>query len=104
MKNAEIVILPAQAGTKLLKVVLKGDLTIKNSSEIREQILGNIKDINTLEIQTEEVTSIDLAFYQLLISFKKLFNQSEKNIIISLIIPEELEDLLKNGGLDINLN
>jgi anti-anti-sigma regulatory factor len=104
MKNAEIILLPGTAEAKLLKVVLKGDLTIKNADKIRTQILGNIKDINTLEIQTEEVSSIDLAFYQLLISLKKLFSQSKKTIVFSLIIPEEFEDLLKNAGLDINLN
>ncbi len=104
MKNAEIIILPGEKGSDSLKVVIKGELTINNTSEIREAILGNIKNINMLEIQTEDVSSIDLTFYQFLISLKKTFSQDERKILISLIIPEESEDLLKNAGLDINLN
>lgn len=104
MKNAEIIILPGEKGSDSLKVVIKGELTINNTSEIREAILGNIKNINMLEIQTEDVSSIDLTFYQFMISLKKTFSQDERKILISLIIPEESEDLLKNAGLDINLN
>lgn len=104
MKNAEIIVLPGEKGSDALKVILKGELTINNMAEIRETILANIKNNNSLEIQTEDVSSIDLTFYQLLISLKKTFSQNEKKILISLIIPEECEDLLKNAGLDINLN
>ncbi len=78
MKNAEIIVLPGEKGSDALKVLIKGELTINNTAEIREAILGNIKNSNTLEIQTEDVSSIDLTFYQFLISLKKTFAQNEK--------------------------
>lgn len=104
MKNAEVIFLSGEGGDKSLKVVLKGELTIKNTDEIREQVLAKIKDFYIVEIQTEEVNTIDLTFYQFLISMKKLFQKTGKKVSIYLIIPESCEELLKNAGLDINLN
>jgi ABC-type transporter Mla MlaB component len=104
MKNAEILFFPGKKGSMSLKVILKGELTLKNAFEAWDQMVGKLQGINTFEIQTEDVTSVDLAFYQLLISLKKQFQQSGQSISVFLNIPESSEELLKNAGLDINLN
>jgi ABC-type transporter Mla MlaB component len=104
MKNAEILFFPGKKGSKSLKVILKGELTLKNAFEAWDQMVRKLQGINTFEIQTEDVTSVDLAFYQLLISLKKQFQQSGKSLSVFLNIPESCEELLKNAGLDINLN
>jgi len=104
MKNIEILFMPGKRGSKFLKAVIKGELTLKNTFEARDQILEKLQGINTFEIQTEDVSAVDLSFYQLLISLKRQFQQSGKSISVFLNIPESSEELLKNAGLDINLN
>ncbi len=103
MKNAHLIFSPGNdAGT--IEVLINGDLTIQNIPDFQERIMGQVKNHNVIEVIVDEVTAIDLAFYQFLLSMKKTFELSAKQFKVLYNLPEDFEKLFENSGLKLNSN
>jgi len=53
------------------RLVLTGDLSIRNAQAIHQQILDARERVSSLEIALEDVTSVDLALFQILFSLQR---------------------------------
>lgn len=70
------------------RLVLTGDLSIRNAQAIHQQILDARERVSSLEIALEDVTSVDLALFQILFSLQRdgsscvHFSVSENDTVI----------------------
>lgn len=103
MKNAQIIFSTGQ-DTDSIEILINGELTIQNVPDFKERIMGLAANKANIEIIADEVTSMDLPFYQLMLAMKKSFEQSSKRFTIIYQLPDDLEKLFVNSGLYLNFN
>jgi len=103
MKNAHIIFSPGK-DADTMEVLMNGDLTIQNVPDFHKRIMGQVNYHKVIEVIAEEVTAIDLAFYQLMLSMKKTFESSSKQFKVVYILPGDLENIFLNSGLIMNSN
>lgn len=103
MKNAQIIFSTGQDPDSI-EILINGELTIQNVPDFKERIMGLAANKANIEIIADEVTSMDLPFYQLMLSMKKSFEQSSKRFTIIYRLPDDLEKLFINSGLYLNSN
>ncbi len=58
------------------QLVLTGDLSIRNAQAIHQQILDARERVSSLEIALKDVTSVDLALFQILLSLQRYGSSS----------------------------
>jgi anti-anti-sigma regulatory factor len=103
MKNAHIIFSPGKNDNSI-EVLINGDLTIANVPDFKERIVGQVSNKEIIEVIVDDVNAVDLAFYQFLVSMKKTFEASSKQLKVLYSLPEDIEKLFINSGLDLNSN
>ena len=79
MKNAQLTCI-APLGSEPARIVIEGELTIRNAAAVLE-------------------VDLDLAFVQVLLALRKTAGITEKKMTIELDVCEDLSVLLKRSGL-----
>lgn len=103
MKNAEINFINDPDNQDKLHIIFSGELTISNTPDFKELIMQRVNSTKALTITTREVESIDLSFYQLLLSIKKTLQEQEKTVNLNLSLPAEEKELMMQAGFETNL-
>ncbi len=102
MKNAEISFDSDPENPQVLNIEFSGELNISNTPAFRDLLIQKLKNKTGINITTNGVESLDLSFYQLLLSIKKTFQEKEKPINIHLKLPAENEELLRQAGFEMD--
>jgi ABC-type transporter Mla MlaB component len=90
--------------TNTQRIVLKGDLSIRNAVNIKKKIRATKLTKENVKIQIIDVDNVDLTFIQLLISLKNSLIELGKNVEISSELPENAELLIRNSGFNKVMN
>ncbi len=82
-------------------VVLEGQLTIRNAGLIKTELLKVLTDSQKkLKLVLENVTKIDIAFFQLLIALQKSAVILNKEVSLDVGTDNKLKSAIKNSGLE----
>lgn len=96
-KNIEI----NQQNQETVSLNFSNNLTIDEASDIKEALSEIINKGENILIKGKGISNIDLTFVQLLKSFERTCIKEGKNISIDLEIPEEVQALLANSGIQL---
>lgn len=91
-EDYNILTVPEKDKTKL---IIEGNLVLKNAEKIKIQLTTLLKEEFELEFIVRNVKDIDLTFLQLLVSLNNVFKDKMK-VIMSL--SNELKTLVSNSG------
>ena len=86
----------ASPTTETLKLI--GDLTIERAQELHQKLLTSLHHTTQLTITFEEVTSVDLAFLQLLCAAHRTAVRAGKTMRLDLSRPEVLQRAVQAVG------
>ncbi|MCD6090685.1 MAG: anti-sigma factor antagonist [Bacteroidales bacterium] len=98
MDNYSISMIPNQEMESSGLLELKGELSIQYIYEIKDQIEKAIAKFVSVEILLTDVSIIDLAMMQYLLSLKKSEKSLGKSFQISFDIDEDINELLQHAG------
>lgn len=102
MKNAELKFLDDANKPKAVAVAFNGDLSIENTNEFRDLLLSKIDTYEIFNFEIKQVETIDLSFYQLLLSAKKTIEEKNKQFNLVMSLPQDRLDLIVQAGFDID--
>ena len=85
-------------GEKQAKIFLAGDLGISNLEDIVGKFKDLEKDYQEIEINLNEVSVMDLATIQLLLSMKKSCLKHKKKINFNIDLSNDLKILMETTG------
>lgn len=71
MNKAELAVTEIRGGLKEATLVLKGDLVIRNATEIKTAFIEAQSQYTALNVILQDITRLDISFIQLLIALKK---------------------------------
>jgi anti-anti-sigma regulatory factor len=81
------------------KIVIKNVLTIDNTESVRKKILTGLHKYKSIDVQLDNITSLDLGGLQLIIGLKNYCNSNQVDFSIQYGISDELNQLMENCGL-----
>lgn len=84
--------------TSTTNLVLEGDLTIPHVAEISDSIQKAYEKKGNLVLDLKDITSVDLAFVQLLHSTLQSAKDAKKSVCLSTDCPEPLEQAIAQAG------
>ena len=79
-----------------------GELTIDNADENRQAFLDSITTVETISVNLEKVTKVDLTFLQLLFSAHRTSTAMNKRMDFIEKIPEPVIQSVKRLGFSYN--
>jgi anti-anti-sigma regulatory factor len=83
---------------KVVVLVIQGELSLDNSSKVRDFLIDNLNKYEDFTIKISDVSSIDLSILQLLQRFIWDADTVKKNIKLELNLTPELELFLEKSG------
>ena len=98
----------AQISTKIsadkthIHIMLSGDLTLQNSAELSQELLKTIDDFESIDVETSEVSNIDISCVQILMALRKTIEAKQRKLRVALNLPESNIELLTKAGIKIN--
>jgi len=85
-------------GETQAKIFLAGNLGISNLEKIVEKFKELEKDYDEIEINLNDVSVMDLATIQLLLSMKKSCLKHKKKINFNIDLPNDIKTLIETTG------
>jgi len=89
---------------KEVELLIQGELTIENSSKIRDFLLDNLNQFNHFILTVNNVESIDLGAVQLLQRFIWDAQEAKKTVEFNFQLADENRILLERSGLNALLS
>lgn len=80
------------------------ELTISSAQELKEVLLREFHDPDTVALDLGKVTKIDLACLQLFCSAHRSFQKTEKALVLAGPLPGSLRQILDESGLSHHLD
>ncbi len=74
------------------------NLDIRNSEEIRQQLLAVSPDTAQVKLILENTDNIDLSFLQLLYALILRYKEEKKNVVFSQELDDEYERIVRESG------
>ncbi len=84
-----------------VKLVLEGELTLANASEIKNIFSESANEYEKINISLKNIKSIDLSFVQLLKSLKNNTLKNKKKLEIDYDLSQNILELLNNSGINL---
>ncbi|MEA3317228.1 MAG: hypothetical protein U9R54_04665 [Bacteroidota bacterium] len=101
MKNNNIEIKEIKnSKTKKLNLILKNDLTIYSLETIKQDIINAFNKYDNINLKFRNVSNLDLSFIQFIKSIQKTAAKQNKKFSMDVKIPEEIQMLINNSGLE----
>lgn len=102
MKNADMTFEVNPNEKAGVTIRFSGKLTVENAPAFRDLLLDNLEKFESFVFETKEVDSLDLSFYQLMISAQKSLLEKHKKCRFNLSLPSVEAQLLKQAGFETN--
>lgn len=103
MKKGIIEISKDKSGVSKGTLLLENELTYLNVASIKEEVAKNLPLVDQLYIQAN-LFQIDLTGIQLIYSIKKTCQLAKKQVVLSVKINSELQNLMVRSGFNYLLN
>ena len=101
MTNVQLTSTPAPDNSHI-NIVLGGDITLANSSEITQNLIQILGEYDSIELGTSNITNIDISGIQIFYALRKLAETQHKKLRMKLNIPESNTELFTTAGIEIN--
>ncbi len=88
--------------SNIVEVELGEKLNIDHADKLKEIILKNLGNSESIEFHSANCESMDLTFIQLIHSLGKMAEKNKKKVIIEIPIQEEQKELFENAGINRN--
>jgi len=98
--TVKISVIPKRISKKGNTLHIKGDLTVANASLIKEEMMQAWQKYPRLNLTIDEVERLDLSVLQLILAFRLAAQSSGKQIQLGVNLPEELQQLVRQSGLE----
>jgi ABC-type transporter Mla MlaB component len=83
-----------------LEIVLEGDLSLRNASEILKSIRSLKSGCSTVLLKVQNVAKLDITTLQTIRVFRNKLSAEGKNISVKADLTDETESLLRNSGFN----
>ena len=103
MKKGTIEISKDKSGTSKATLKLENELTYVNVVSLKEEVIKNLANFDQIYIQAN-LFQIDLTGVQLLYSIRKSCLAAKKQVVFSIKMNDELQNLLIRSGFKDLLN
>ncbi|MGK7397121.1 MAG: hypothetical protein ACNS62_21265 [Candidatus Cyclobacteriaceae bacterium M3_2C_046] len=100
MKKMKVNLRVEANGDKTAKIYLDGELSIQNSTQIKNKLLGELKKHDQLEIIVNNAEAFDISCIQIFYSLSKTASTMNKSITYSLTLPKELGAIIAHSGFN----
>ena len=81
------------------RILIEGDLSERRLKELKEWLPTKLLDSEILRIDIARVTVLDLSTLQWVYAFSCAASSEGKEVVISLNLPNELEELVRISGI-----
>ena len=103
MKKGTIEISKDKSGISKATLKLENELTYVNVVSLKEEVMRHLPEFDQIYIQAN-LFQIDLTGIQLLYSIRKTCLAAKKQVVLSIKMNEELQNLLVRSGFNDLLN
>ena len=100
MKNDCDTITSSSIGDNHTRVLLKGQLIVRNGNIIKNGLMHALDSSPNLEVVFRNIVKIDLAILQLLIALQKSAAMLEKTLLFDIEVSEDIQMVIHNAGLE----
>ncbi|MFP4092846.1 MAG: lipid asymmetry maintenance protein MlaB [Cyclobacteriaceae bacterium] len=102
--KANISVSPKRKSQKGNALRLQGDLTISNAAYIKDEMIKALDKYNITSLQVSEVENLDLSVLQLIYAFRRAARTGGNEIQLELSLPDEIDLLVRQSGLNQMFN
>ena len=100
-KDKNIQIKPSKKkGENKVSIMLENELTIFSIENMKDKIIEAVKKYDIIEFKLNNVSNMDLTFVQLFYSIKTFAERLNKKISFDVELPDDIESLFSNSGLN----
>jgi len=92
----KLIVAKSKKDKNRLSIELEGDLSLKNSKEIKNKILAAVENYENLNIKINQVKNLDISLIQILTAIKK----EKKEVTFLFDMPEHTKSLLLKAGFE----
>ena len=85
---------------KTLDITISGHLNISNISLIKKELDSVLKKGDSFSIEITNIDDADLSLIQLILSLKKKFETTKKQLTLNINLGKEVYDLYKKAGFE----
>jgi anti-anti-sigma regulatory factor len=100
MKRESVSITTLTSGVNNTRLLLEGQLTIRNAHAIKRELLLALNSSQNLELVFRNMIKIDLAVLQLLIALQKSAARLEKTLSFDIELTDCIQSVMQNSGLE----
>lgn len=100
MKRGNISITTLATGADTTRLLLEGQLIIRNANAIKNELIPALNGSQNLEIVCKNITKIDMTFLQILIALQKSASTLKKKLSLDIESNDYMKTLLRNSGLE----
>ena len=98
MKKESFLVTSSVTDANHIKVLLEGQLVIKNARAIKKELLFALTRAKPLEFVFRNIIKIDLAVLQLLIALQKSAVKLGKNLSFDFELTEDIKSVMEHSG------
>jgi ABC-type transporter Mla MlaB component len=100
MKNQSISIKVLTDSVTNIRLLLEGQLIIKNAEYIKMELTAALHHSQNIELVFKNVLRIDVAILQLIIALQKTAAKLKKNVTLDIEVTESIQAAIRNAGLE----
>ena len=100
MKKETITITTLAADADTTRLLLEGQLIIRNANAIKSGFIPALHSSQNLEIVFKNITKIDVAVLQLIIALQKSAATLKKKLSLDIESTDYMKSVLQNSGLE----
>ena len=100
MKKEAISITTLAADADTTRLLLEGQLIIRNANAIKSRFIPALHSSQNLEIVFKNITKIDVAVLQLIIALQKSAATLKKKLSLDIESTDYIKSVLQNSGLE----
>ena len=89
--------------TAAARISLSGEITVNHISEVKSKLITAMQKSLSLRVVLKDITGLDLAGIQLLISLRDTSRVEQKPIAFDITLPSHIDALITKTGLMHNL-
>lgn len=99
MKRTSISITAIPTDSQQVKILIEGELVIKNSKQIKDKLIAGLAQFQQVELELKNIQRIDLSALQLFLAMRKSGIKQGKQVNFNVEITEYITSTLKAYGM-----
>lgn len=100
MKKESISITTLAAGADTTRLLIEGQLIIRNANTIKSELIPALNSSQNLEIVFKNITKMDITVLQLIIALQKSAATLKKKLSLDIELTDYIKSVIQNSGLE----